>query len=166
MAYHNALLAFAQWLENTPWGIAIRGSSWMFPFLEWIHLSGLSLGLATSVLVDLRLLGTGKGRPTAAELSENLFAWNWIGLAIAIFVGFLMFSSDATTYVSNAGFRWKLGFLTPLALIWHVIVQKKTSVWTQQEISSPIGKFAAWLELLLWISIVTASVYFLLTNAP
>lgn len=162
---HDALLAFSQWLENTSWGIAIRGSSWMFPIIEWIHLSGLSVGLATSVIVDLRLLGVGKRRPTAAELSDGVLVWNWIGLGVAILAGFLMFSADATTYISNAGFRWKLGLLVPLALIWHVVVQTKTLAWTRAEETSSMGKLAGSMELFLWISVLAASVYFLLTNA-
>jgi hypothetical protein len=162
---HDALLALSQWLESTPWGIAIRGSSWMFPIIEWIHLSGLSVGLATSVIVDLRLLGVGKSRPTAAELSDGVLVWNWIGLGVAISGGFLMFSADATTYMSNAGFRWKLGILSPAALLWHVVVQNKASAWAPVEGTSAMGKLAGSIELLLWLSIVTASVYFLLTNA-
>jgi hypothetical protein len=158
-------MTFSLWLENTPWGVAIRGSSWIFPIVKWIHLSGLSIAIATSIVVDLRLLGIGKPRPSAAELADSLLVWNWIGLAVAILGGFLMFSADATTYISNAGYRWKLGLLTPLALICHVMVQRKTAVWSQAEGSPAIGKLAGSTELLLWISVVTASVYFLLTNA-
>ena len=162
---HDALMTLSLGLENTPWGIAIRGSSWISPILQWVHLSGLSIGLATSVIVDLRLLGIGKPRPTASDLSDSLFVWNWLGLGSAMLVGFLMFSADATTYISNAGYRWKLGLLTPLALICHVIVQRKITGWSQAEGTSAIGKLAGLAELFLWISVVTASVYFLLTNA-
>jgi hypothetical protein len=152
-------------LENTPWGVAIRGSSWIFPVIKWIHLSGLSIGLATSVIVDLRLLGIAKPRPTASDLSDGLLVWNWIGLGVAILGGFLMFSADATTYMSNAGYRWKLSLLAPLALVCHLIVQRNTAVWRQAERTPAIGKVAGLTELLLWLSVVTASVYFLLTNA-
>ena len=161
----DTLLACCQWLENTPWGAAIRGSSWMFPIAEWIHLSGLSVGLGTSFIVDLRLLGVGRKQPTAGELCEGFFAWNWIGFGVAFLGGFLMFSSDATTYMSNTGFRWKLGILVPLALICHVVVQKKAAAWSRSEKSSAVGKWAGFVELALWTSVVTGAVYFLLTNA-
>jgi hypothetical protein len=162
---HDTLLACSRWLENTPWGVAVRGSSWMFPIIEWIHFTGLSVWLGTSLTVDLRLMGVGKRRQTAAELSDGLFAWNWIGFFVVVLGGFLLFSADATTYVSNPAFRVKLAILTPLALFWHVVVQKKTRAWAQTEETPAIGKWAGLIEFLLWISVVTAAVEFLLTNA-
>jgi hypothetical protein len=110
-------------------------------------------------------MGVGARRQTAVELSNGLFAWNWIGFAVAFLGGFLLLSAEATTYVTNTGFRLKLAVLSPLALIWHVVVQKKTRAWTQTEPTSAIGKWAGLIEFLLWISVVAAAVGFLLTNA-
>jgi hypothetical protein len=162
---YDAVLAACSWLENTPWGVTVRDSAWMYPIIQWVHFVGLSLWLGTSLTVDLRLMGVGERRLTAAELSNDLFAWSWIGFCVALLGGFLLFSADATTYISNTGFRLKLVVVTPLALIWHSVVQKKTRTWTQTEHTSAFGKWAGLIEFLLWISVVTAAVGFLLTNA-
>jgi hypothetical protein len=162
---HDAVLACCRWLENTPWGVTVRDSAWMYPVIRWVHFVGLSMWLGTSLTVDLRLMGVGERRLTAAELSSGLLAWNWIGFSVAFLGGFLLFSADATTYVSNAGFRLKLIVVTPLALIWHFVVQKKTPTWTQTEQTSAFGKWAGLIEFSLWISAVAAAVGFLLTNA-
>src|SRR5262245_12848199 len=162
---YDAVLASCRWLENTPWGATVRGSSWMYPVVLWVHFIGLSMWLGTILIVDLRLMGVGARRQTAVELSNGFFAWNWIGFAVAFLGGFLLLSAETTTYVTNTGFRLKVAVLTPLALIWHVVVQRKTPAWTQTEPGSAIGKWAGLIELLLWISVVTASVGFLLTNA-
>jgi hypothetical protein len=162
---YDALLACCRWLENTPWGVTVRGSSWMYPVVLWVHFIGLSVWLGTSLAVDLRLMGVGPRRQTAVELSNGLCAWNWIGFAVAFLGGFLLLSAEATTYITNTGFRLKLAVLTPLALIWHVVVQKKTRAWTQTAQISAIGKWAGVIEFWLWISVVAASVGFLLTNA-
>jgi hypothetical protein len=161
----DAVLACSRWLENTPWGVTVRDSAWMNPVIQWIHFVGLSMWLGTTFTVDLRLMGVGERRQTAAELSNGLFAWNWIGFGVAVLGGFLSFSAEATTYVQNTGFCLKLAVLTPLALVWHMVVQKKIGAWTQAEQVSAIGKWAGLIEFLLWISVVTASVGFLLTNA-
>ena len=137
----------------------------MYPVVLWVHFVGLSLWLGTSVVVDLRLMGVGKRRQSAAELSNALFAWNWMGFGVAFLGGFLLLSAEATTYVTNTGFRLKLALLTPMALMWHVAVQMKTQEWTQTEHISAIGKWAGLIEFALWISVVAASVDFLLTNA-
>jgi len=162
---YDAVLAGCQWLENTPWGVTIRDSAWMYPVAMWLHFIGLSMWLGTSLVVDLRLMGVGAQRQTALELLSGLFAWNWIGFSVAFLGGFLLLSAEATTYAANTGFRLKLAVLIPLALIWHVVVQKKTRAWTQTEPISVAGKWAGLIEFLLWISVVAASVGFLLTNA-
>jgi hypothetical protein len=162
---YQAVLACCSWLENTPWGVTVRDSSWMYPVILWVHFVGLSMWLATSLTVDLRLMGVGERRLTAAELSNGLFAWNWIGFCVAFIGGFLLLSAEATTYVTNTGIRLKLAVLTPLALTWHLVVQKKAQTWTQTGQTSAIGRWAGLIESLLWISVVAASVGFLLTNA-
>jgi len=162
---YDVIVACCRWLENTPWGATISDSSWMPPVVLWLHFIGLSLWLGTSLTVDLRLMGAGARRQTATELSNALFVWNWIGFAVAFVGGFLLLSAEATVYVTNTGFWLKLGVLTPLALMWHVVVQMNTRAWTETEQASAIGKWAGALEFLLWISVVAASVGFLLTNA-
>jgi uncharacterized YccA/Bax inhibitor family protein len=137
----------------------------MYPVILWLHFIGLSMWLATSLSVDLRLMGVGARRQTATELSNALFVWKWIGFGVAFVGGFLLLSAEATVYVTNTGFRLKLAVLGPLALMWHMVVQQKTRAWTETEHTSAIGKWAGALELLLWISVVAASVGFLLTNA-
>ena len=137
----------------------------MYPVILWVHFVGLSMWLGSSLLVDLRLMGIGARRQTATELSNALFIWNWIGFGVAFVGGFLLLSAEATVYVTNTGFRLKLAVLAPLALIWHVVVQKKTRAWTETGQTSVIGKWAGALEFLLWTSVVAASVGFLLTNA-
>src|SRR3954464_711552 len=107
----DAVLAACRWLESTPWGVTIRVSSWLYPVVLWAHFVGLSVFLATSVAVDVRLIGVGPRRFTAAQLSNDLFAWNWIGFVVATAGGFLLLSAEATTYAANVGFWLKLGAL-------------------------------------------------------
>jgi hypothetical protein len=161
---YDAVLAGCTWLEGTPWGAMVRDSTWMYPVMKWVHFVGLSMWLGASLTVDLRLIGVGERRQTAAELSHGLFAWSWIGFFVAFVGGFLLFSVEATTYVSHTGFLLKLAVLMPLAVMWHVVVHKKIRAWTQTERTPATGKWAGLIELLLWMAVVTASVGFLLTN--
>ena len=162
---YDAVLACCRWLENTPWGVTVRDSSWMYPVVLWVHFIGLSMWLGASLAVDLRLMGVGARRQTAVELSNGLFSWKWIGFGVTFVGGFLLLSAEATTYVTNTSIRLKLALLTPLALTWHLVVQKNTRAWTHNEHTSAIGQWAGLIEFLFWISVVTASVGFLLTNA-
>jgi len=155
---HDSFLAFCKWLESTWWGTDVRSSLWVYPFIQLIHFSGLSLWLGTTAAVDMRLLGVGKQRQTAAQLSDALIVWNWIGFCVVVLGGFLLFSATASTYFANPAFQVKLGMLVPFALVWHIVVQQKTSTWGQTPETPAVAKFAGLVELLLWISVVTAAV--------
>ena len=161
---YEAVLDGARWLQNTPVGVMVRDSTWMYPVMKWVHFVGLSIFLAAILTVDLRLIGVGGRRQTAVQLTDGLLAWRWIGFLMAFVAGFLLFSVEATTYVSNIGFVLKIAVLLPLALIWHLVVHSKARTWTQSERSSAIGKWAGLVEFLLWTSVVAASIGFLLTN--
>jgi hypothetical protein len=150
---NDVVLAACRWLENTSWSVAVRESALAYPLLQWIHFAGLSLWLGACLAVDLRLIGIGPRRQTAAELANLFYTWKWIGCGVALVGGFVLFAAYATMYVSNGPFVVKVAVLTPLAVIWHAAVQKGVS-----------GKWAGVVELVLWISVVVAAVGFLLTN--
>jgi hypothetical protein len=153
-----ALMAFAKWLEGTHWATWISGSTWVYPFVQLTHFFGLSLWIGTNLALDFRLLGLGKKRQTAAELSRSLFAWNWVGFAIAVCGGFMLFSASATKYVINPAFLIKLGILIPCALVVHIIVQQKATIWGATADTLRIGKYMGLVELILWIGVITAAV--------
>jgi hypothetical protein len=155
---HDALMALGRWLETSPWGAPTRVTTWFYPYIQLIHFTGLALWLSTNVALDLRLLGVGKWQRTAAELSQDLFVWNWIGFCIVVTGGFLLFSATATTYLVNPAFEVKLGLLVPTALLWHIIVQWRSRSWGQTMELPAMARFAGLIELLLWVSVVTAAV--------
>ena len=155
---HDTLAAFAKWLESTPWGLMTRESIWAYPFVQLIHFTGLSIWLGTTFALDLRILGVGRRKATAAQVAQELFAWNWIGFAIVLTGGFMLFSGIATAFITNIAFQWKLGLFVPLALVWHVFVQRKARDWGQTIDSPGTAKAAALVEILLWICVVTAAV--------
>jgi hypothetical protein len=154
---YGLLYAVAKWLEGTGWATIIRTTR-IYPFIQVIHFSGLSLWLGTNVLVDLRLLGVGKKQQTAAQLSDALMVWNWIGFAVVVLGGFLLFSGIGTTYLVNWAFRFKLGLFVPLALAWHVVVQQKVRTWGGECDTPTIAKLGGLIEVLLWLCVVTAAV--------
>jgi hypothetical protein len=151
------LQSLAKWLESTSLGTGIRTTG-IYPFVQTLHFTGLSLWLGTNVIVDLRLLGVGNQRQTAAELSRALWAWNWIAFALAVLGGFLLFSATSTLYVANPAFQFKLGLLVPLALIWHLVVQRRTETWGREADAPAVAKISALIEMLLWLCVVSAAV--------
>ena len=54
--------------------------------------------------------------------------------------------------------RVKLLMLIPVAILFHIFVQAKTRGWGQSPETPGVAKLAGLIELLLWISVVTAAV--------
>ena len=154
----EVLLSWAQWLETSPWGDPVRTSLWLYPFIQLTHFIGLALWISTNLAVDMRLIGIGSKRQTAAQLQQQMFSWNWIGFSIVVLGGFLLFSASATTFLENAAFQVKLVYLVPLGLIWHIIVQVKTPKWGQKDVTPAAAKLAGVLEICLWLGAAMAAV--------
>ena len=154
----SALLTLGQWLESTSFGTAVRNTVWGYPYVQWIHFTGLSLWVGTIVAVDLRLLGLAGRRHTAAELADQLLPWTWTGLGIAVLGGFLLFSSIATSYVQNAAFQVKVPLLL-VGIAYHIVIQGKVGQWGQAPDTPPVAKLAGLIELMLWLGVVTAATY-------
>jgi hypothetical protein len=154
----GTLVIFGHWLQNRPFALAIAGSDWAYPLVQATHFTGLSIWVGTIVAVDLSLLGVGKKSSAPLQLSDTLFVWNWIGFAIAVTGGFLLFSVSAETYVANPAFLTKLGLLIPLGLVLHVVIQQKAPAWEKASETPPVAKVAGFAELMLWLCVATAAV--------
>ena len=153
----SLLQDFARWLQDSAIGTGVRTSA-IYPFVQTLHFTGLSVWLGTNVIVDLRILGIGNKKQTAAELSSALLAWNWIAFCIVFLGGFLLFSGTSTLYVVNPAFQYKLGLFVPLALIWHIVVQRKVRNWGRELNTPAVAKLGAIFEIVLWLCVVSAAV--------
>ncbi len=105
------LLDWADALEQTAVGTAIRDSLWLFPVIEAVHLLGLAL-LGGAVLgVDLRLLGTGlRGRPLA-YVARQLDPVLALALTVMVASGVPLFLSEAVKCYWSDAFRLKMATL-------------------------------------------------------
>jgi len=154
----SSLVTFGDWLQHRSFALAVATSDWAYPFVQATHFTGLSLWVGTTVATDLSLMGVGNQYQTPVQLLNVLFIWNWVGFCIAVLGGFLLFSASAATYLINPAFLIKLGILIPAALILHIVIQQKMGQWGQQLKRPRAATIAGWVELLFWISVVTAAV--------
>ena len=158
MVLDDSLVTFGNWLQHRSFALDVATSDWAYPFVQATHFTGLSLWVGTTVATDLSLMGMGNQYQTPAQLLNVLFIWNWVGFCIAVLGGFLLFSASAATYLINPAFLIKLGILIPAALILHIVIQQKMRQWGQQPERPRAARIAGLIELLFWISVVTAAV--------
>ena len=72
---YRLILAFANWLQNTPMALAVGGSDWAYPYVQLTHFTGLSLWLTpvgATVESGPRLAGKSRGcRPVSLAHHQN-----------------------------------------------------------------------------------------------
>src|SRR5689334_21726151 len=102
-----SLLPWAQWLDGSSLGIAIRDSSILFPIVETFHLLALALLGGAVLVVDLRLWGFGTRQPLA-QVAKDAQPWLVGSLVVMVISGFLMFMSEVMKLYQSDPFRIKM----------------------------------------------------------
>lgn len=143
---------FFRWLVNSPWSEVINSREWVFPAIQSLHFIGFALSIGTIAIVDLRLLGVGMQRESAAELAADLAPWTWAGIAAMLITGPLMFSTDAVAYHYNPSFQFKMVCLM-LALLFHFTLHRRA---VRPDAPPVAAKLAGAVSLLLWSGVVAS----------
>ena len=104
----ESLLPFFQWCDATTVGQWIRGSTWIFPLIETIHILALTVLFGTVLVIDLRLMGSGLTGQPVSVIARHLRPWMRGGLAVILVSGVLLFLSEAMKCYGNDAFRFKM----------------------------------------------------------
>jgi hypothetical protein len=151
------LMAIAQWIETSGLATAIRESLYAGPIINVFHVIGVVLVFGTISIVDLRLLGfPGNGR-SLSLVTHDLLKWTWIGFAVAVTSGVLMFAANATTFYINTEFRLKLVALALAGInmfIYELITARHAGLWDKEVPTPNAAKIAGALSLIFWIAVI------------
>jgi hypothetical protein len=149
--------AMLQALTDLPFAVAIREGSNLFPLIETGHVIGVAMVLGTVAIVDLRLVGLGSHRRSAAALIGEVLPWTWLGFALAAVFGALLFASNAPVYFANAAFRVKLALLVAAGVnmaVFHLFTQRSIERWAEDAVPPAGARIAGLLSLGLWTVLV------------
>lgn len=136
----------------------VRSSTWAYPILETIHMFGLGLVFGGMFAFDLRLFGVHRDL-SLHKLARHILPWVWLGFAINLTSGILLFLSDAVTFGLNLAFQIKIALLglTGASVFWF---QRKVAPhlkdWDLQTVPPKSARILALVSILLWMAIITA----------
>jgi uncharacterized protein DUF6644 len=133
----------------------LNSSEWSFPILECFHIVGFAVAIGTVAIVDFRLLGLGLRRQTPRQLTKDTGLLTIISLAIAVFSGLLIFSTDPDKYYLNLAFLFKIACLL-LAISFHYTIHRKV---VSSGASVGAGMVVACVSLALWVSVVFGGIF-------
>src|SRR5688572_12906319 len=135
----------------------MRGSLKALPIIESVHVMAIATVYGTILIVDLRLLGyRDTTRPFTRVFSEILH-WTWIAFAIAVVTGVLLFIPNASTYVVNKAFWFKMAALLCAGLnmaVFEFTTFKTVAKW---DVNRPVplaGRVMGALSILIWTSVI------------
>src|SRR3954453_14596738 len=95
---------FPQWAEATPLGKMIRNSEYAFPMIEFVHLAALAVIGGAVLVVDMRLLGLGLKKTSAAQLAKDAQPYVTGSLIVMIVTGISLYASEATNCYASVAF--------------------------------------------------------------
>jgi hypothetical protein len=136
----------------------LNETSLAFPILECLHILGFVCGVGTIALVNLRLLGVGLTRKSAAQRWDETTLWTLSGLSLAIFSGLLLFSTNPDTYYLNKAFLLKMLCLV-LAIVFYYTIVRKTAA------SGGGNRTVACISLTLWALVLFGGIFIDFTHA-
>ncbi len=151
------LLRFCVWLYGTPFGTAIRESTYAFPAIETVHTLGIMVLVGTIAVVDLRLLGLSFKDTPVSRLYRQIIPWTWGGFAVMFVSGLLLFASEAKTNYTNTPFRIKLLLLILVGLnplLFHTTTFRKVQTWDLARTTPLRARLTAIISLCLWSGII------------
>ena len=149
---------FLNWLENSYVADHIRQSLWLYPILEIIHITGITVLVGSAFMFDLRLLGYSKSL-SVSGLSRHLLPWSRRGLWLIVPSGILLFSTNAKALGDDLTFWLKMSLLFAAGI--NVVIFHRFIYPYFHENSSGKGqipqaaKISALLSILLWIAIIS-----------
>jgi hypothetical protein len=140
--------AFAEWLQF---------SAFAYPMIESTHVLGVALLFGTLLIVDLRLVGIRLMSQSISSITHATLKWTWLGFALALVTGLMMFSERATHYITNFEFLSKMGLLGLAGanmLVFEFLTRRSLAAWdTGQPIPGKV-KLAGYLSLAFWIGVI------------
>jgi hypothetical protein len=142
-------------IQANPIGDALNNTEWAFPMAECFHIDAFAFSIGTIMLVDLRLLGVGFRRQSAAQLVKDTSPWTIVGLTVVLIAGMALFLSDPVMYYRNASFRFKVTIFV-LAVIYNYTIHRKVA---QSDFSPAVGMLVGIVSIALWVSIVAGGIF-------
>jgi uncharacterized membrane protein SirB2 len=146
------LLPFFQWCYSTPVGEGIRNSTWLFPVIEAFHLLGLGLTAGAVLVLDLRLLGVGLRKQTAAQLWANTRPWLLGSVTLMFASGIPLFLSESIKCLYSFAFWVKMASLLLVLLFTFTFLRRVTQ--TDPTSDRPLlARATAVISLVLWFGV-------------
>jgi len=143
-------------LEGSSFSMWLLGSNsiWAYPTVLTLHTLGMMVLAGAVMMIDLRLLGFGRGIPLGSM--GTLYSVIWGGLCVNVVTGTMLFVADATKRGTSTIFWVKLLFIA-VGVVTFLMIKRDISDGNAEPaaISGKV-KLLAFGSLLAWSAAIVA----------
>jgi len=139
-------------IEDSAVAVWVGESLWGYPFLLSLHVVGLAILVGTFVMLDLRLLGRFEQIRVVSFLPAIKFAWS--GFFVNAVSGALLFSSQASHFVTSTPFLLKISMIFVGAVLALMIQRQLKGASDSNWTISGSTKAIAALSLAMWLGAI------------
>ena len=132
--------------------IFIRDSQYGMPIVQSVHLVGLTLLLATVLVLNLRFAGVALKDSPLDWLAQQLRPWMLVGLAVVVLSGALIFIGTPAKYLASNPFRVKMAMLGLAMLFQYGMLRRFAAPDPAPAVARRTPAVAA-LSLTLWFTV-------------
>ena len=151
------IIGILQGINDLSFSEGMRGSFWMFPAFETLHVIAIVIVLGSITRLDMRLMGLIWRERPVTEVAAEMLPWTWTSFVIAAIFGLMLWMSKPLTYFGIAFFDLKM-ILMLLAginmLFFQFVTFRDVAVWDRHPIPPPAARFQAALSLAFWLMVV------------
>lgn len=144
-------MEFLSWLQHTPLAQWVSKSSFLVGAgLQIVHIFGIFLMLTAVLLISLRLFGIVLREQPVTAVSRTVSRFIWIGLALLVASGFLMFITTPVRYALNDPFLIKMALLLAAVPVQFLLFRR---VAGQDAPEAVLARSTAIATLGLWVAV-------------
>ena len=135
----------------------VAESDWGYPIVLTTHAIGMALVVGIVLMFCIRVLGYANRIPLSGF--QQLYPVLFIGAAINVFSGSLLFLANYTAFIHNTAFITKICLLITGGIAAWVLareVRTQLQLSPDAETTSQRSKWIAALSLILWLGAIAA----------
>ena len=143
---------FFEWFGNWPVSLYIRESTWIFAYIQAIHLVAVAVFFGSVLIVDLRLLGRGMKERPIAHVAADAWPWfKWSFLALLVTGIPQMMSNSSREYYSP--YFWFKMYVMVIALIFAFTLRRRVTMADEARVGPVWGKVVGFASIVMWFAV-------------
>jgi len=146
------MLGLTESIYATALSSAIRGTSWVLPVVQSVHIISIAVVMGCALVTELRIAGIVAPEEGMAVVARRYLPWMWRALAVLLATGLVMIIGEPERTLSNVTFWIKMA-LVAMGVLASLGLRKPLMTPPPSVDKAPV-KAWAWMLLALWVAVI------------